>query len=382
MLFSKSLLLAALSSSAFAARLEGHARRQAVTTTTVTELITITACPCSETSTPVWTSSSVVATTTPECSTTETPTSTPVPTTSAVPTTSTVVSTSSSIVAVTTSYSTIEAVTSTSTIEAVTSTSTIEAVTSTSTIEASTSTSTIEASSSTTTAVASTTSSSSSSAWTEVPSDGVYSSTGFGTITTSSGSGDTYTGNVGSPYGSNIISISESEASSYKYVVQFTGSNTDDWKVVIWNKYSSDGTMDGWYGNACHTFTLAAGDTVYYAFDTDSQGGWTAAKGSSIPTDDYGGYASTWGEFDFGSTVNSGWSGFDVSAIMAQDADLSVQGMSICDAYNSDATCSSITTGAGTVSNAYTSAETDVGGIGGNLSAGPVRLAVVFDYDA
>ncbi|KAJ5934919.1 hypothetical protein N7466_004466 [Penicillium verhagenii] len=364
MLFSKSLLLAALSSSAFAARLEGHARRQAVTTTTVTELITITACPCSETSTPAWTSSSVVATTTPELSTTETPTSTPVPTTSAVPTTSTVESTSSSIVAVTTSYSTIEAVTSTSTIEA----------------SSSTSASSIEASS--TSAVASTTSSSSSSAWTEVPSDGVYSTTGFGTITNSSGSGDTYTGNVGSPYGSNIITVSESEASSYKYVVQFTGSNTDDWKVVIWNKYSSDGTMDGWYGNACHTFTLAAGDTVYYAFDTDSQGGWTAAKGSTIPTDDYGGYASTWGEFDFGSTVNSGWSGFDVSAIMAQDADLSVQGMSICDAYNSDATCSSITTGAGTVSNAYTSAETDVGGIGGNLSAGPVRLAVVIDYDA
>jgi hypothetical protein len=237
----------------------------------------------------------------------------------------------------------------------------------------------VEASS--TSAAATTTSSGSSSAWTEVPSDGVYSTSGFGASTNSSGSGDTYSGNVGSPYGSNIITVSESEASSYKYVVQFKGSNSEDWKVVIWNKYSSDGTMDGWYGNACHSFTLAAGETKYYAFDTDSQGGWAAAKGSSIPTDDYGGYASTWGEFDFGSTTNSGWSGFDVSAIMAQDADLSVQGMKICDAYNSDGTCSSITTGAGTVSNAYTSAETDIGGIGGNLSAGPVRLAVTIDYD-
>lgn len=352
MLFSKSLLLAALTSSAFAARLEGHARREAATTTTVTELITITACPFKQTSTPVWTTSAVVTPTpTPEYTPTPTPTpspeessstptptpeqtSTPEPTTSAVPTTS--VETTSSVVST---------------------------------------------SAEATTAAATTTSSSSSSSWTEIPSDGVYSTSGFGTITNSSGSGDTYIGNVGSPYGSNIITVSESDASSYKYVVQFKGSNTDDWKVVIWNKYSSDGTMDGWYGNACHSFTLAAGETKYWAFDTDSQGGWAAAKGSSIPTNDYGSYASTWGEFDFGSTTNSGWSGFDVSAITAQEADMSVQGMKICDEYNSDGTCSYITTGADTVSNAYTAALSAEGGIGGNLSAGPVRLSVVIDYD-
>jgi hypothetical protein len=136
--------------------------------------------------------------------------------------------------------------------------------------------------------------------------------------------------------------------------------------------------MDGWYGNACHNFTVAAGETIYYAFDTDSQGGWTAHQGS-IPTNDYGSYASTWGEFDFGSTTNDGWSGFDVSAITAQEADMSVQGMKICSKIRST-TCSSITTGAGTVSNAYTSDLADEGGIGGNLSAGPIRLAVTLDY--
>jgi hypothetical protein len=172
--------------------------------------------------------------------------------------------------------------------------------------------------------------------------------------------------------------VSASEASSYKYVVQFQGSDTEAWEVVIWNKIGPDGKMDGWYGKACHSFTLAAGATKYYAFDTDSQGGWTAAKGS-IPTNDYGSYASTWGEFDFGSTANDGWSGFDVSAIQAQKADLTVQGMKICSAL-SDGTCSSITKGAGTVDNAYTSALADKGGIGGNLVAGPVRLAVTLDY--
>ncbi|KAJ5721182.1 uncharacterized protein N7483_009116 [Penicillium malachiteum] len=223
------------------------------------------------------------------------------------------------------------------------------------------------------------TSSASGSSWTATQASGSYSTAGFGASTSSSGSGDTYEGNVGSPYGSNIIEVSESEASSYEYVVQFTGSNTDDWTVVIWNKYSSDGTMDGWYGNACKNFTLAAGDTVYYAFDSDSQGGWAAAEGSTIPTSSYGAYAATWGEFDFGSSVNDGWSGFDVSAIQANDAGYSAQGMQICDALETSL-CSSITTDEGTIDNAYTSSNSAEGGIGGNLSAGPVRLAVTIDY--
>jgi hypothetical protein len=163
--------------------------------------------------------------------------------------------------------------------------------------------------------------------------------------------------------------------------VQFTGSNTEDWFVVIWNKIGKDGKMDGWYGNACHSFSIAAGETKYYAFDADSQGGWAAAKGSSIPTDDYGGYAATWGEFDFGSTKNSGWSGFDVSAIQAQNAKLTVQGMKICSVYN-DSTCSTITSGLASVVNAYTSALASADGIGGNLNSGAVRLAVTLDYSS
>ncbi|KAJ5118472.1 hypothetical protein N7448_010178 [Penicillium atrosanguineum] len=231
----------------------------------------------------------------------------------------------------------------------------------------------------TTSAASSASSSSSDSAWTSLPASGAESTAGFGAVTGSSGSDVTYSGNVGNPYGSNIIQVSASDANQYKYVAQFQGSNTDDWTVAIWNKYSADGTMNGWYGNACQTFTLSAGSTVYIAFDDDSQGGWAAAEGSTIPTDSDGGYASTWGEFDFGSTTNNGWSGFDVSDIQAANAGFSVQGMEICDAIGG--TCSSITTDAGSVNNAYTPAETDLGGIGGNLSSGDgVRLAVTIDY--
>lgn len=215
--------------------------------------------------------------------------------------------------------------------------------------------------------------------WTSTPSSGSYSTDGFGSSTSSSGSGETYAGNVGSPYGSNIIQVSAAKASEYKYVAQFKGSSTDSWTVAIFNKYGPDNKMTGWYNNACETFTLAAGETKYVAFDEDSNGGWAAAPaGSSIPTDGAGGYASTWGEFDFGSDTNKGWSGFDVSAIAAQNAGLPVDGMKICDALGS--VCSTITKGAAKVDNAYTSAETDIGGIGANLGSGPVRMAVTIDY--
>lgn len=53
-------------------------------------------------------------------------------------------------------------------------------------------------------------------------------------------------------------------------------------------------------------FTLTPGEYRYIAIDEDSQGGWAAAPGVSIPLDSQGGYASTWGEFDFGSSINSG----------------------------------------------------------------------------
>jgi hypothetical protein len=186
-------------------------------------------------------------------------------------------------------------------------------------------------------------------------------------------------GNIGRPYGSNIVEVSSSDVSQYKYVAKF-GPSTDGWKVVIWNKAGPDGRIDGWYNNACHTFTLTAGEVRYIAFASNSQGGWTAANTTVIPADQYGGYASTWGEFDFGSTPNNDWSGFDVSAIQAQNANLEVQGMKICSLHN-EYLCSYVTRGATVVHNAYASSEADAGGIGGNLPPGPVRLVVNIDYD-
>ncbi|EIT80020.1 hypothetical protein AO1008_11619 [Aspergillus oryzae 100-8] len=194
--------------------------------------------------------------------------------------------------------------------------------------------------SATVSAVPSSSGSASGGSWTATPASGSYSTAGFGASTANSGSGNTYAGNVGNPWGSNIIEVSESDASNYKYVAAISGQNTEPWTVVFWNKYGPDGKMDGWYGNSAVTFTLNAGET---------------------------------------NNGNSGWSGFDVSAIMAQNAGLTVQGMKMCDVLSG--TCSSITTDAASVDNAYTSAETDIGGIGGNISGdGAVRIAVTIDY--
>lgn len=213
--------------------------------------------------------------------------------------------------------------------------------------------------------------------WTDVPSNGIYSTAGFGGITEPTGSGITYQGNVGSPYGSNFFRVSAADACAYEYVVQFQGPNANDWTVVFWNKYGPYGKMDGWYGHGCLEFGLGAGDTEYVAIAPDSQGAWAAAPGP-IPTDQAGSYAATWGEFDVGSKVNEGWSGFDVSVIQAQNAGLAVQGMKICDALGS--ACSSVTPNAKIVNNAYTATLASVGGLGGNLRPGPVRLNVTIDY--
>lgn len=206
-----------------------------------------------------------------------------------------------------------------------------------------------------------------------------YSKSGFGGITEASGYGIGYKGNVGKPYGSNIIKISAESSASYQYVAEFRAASSIVWTVVIWNKIGPDGLLDGWYGNECERFTLEKGKTQYIAFDENSQGGWAAAPGYSIPLDDYGGYASTWGEFDFGSIRNSGWSGFDVSAIAAQASKKQFHGMKICD--NITGTCSSISSNARNVDNAYTFDDRMIDGIGGNLPAGPVSLAVVLGYE-
>ncbi|KAJ5988652.1 hypothetical protein N7481_003862 [Penicillium waksmanii] len=215
--------------------------------------------------------------------------------------------------------------------------------------------------------------------WTDLPANNDFSTRRFGGHSKPAGTLIEYHGNVGVPWGSNIIEVSPTEAHRYKYVAQFTGSNTEPWTVIVWNKIGPDGKMDGWYGNSALTFILAPDETKYIAFDEDSIGAWGAAPGTKgLPTDDFGGYTSTWGEFSFGDIENNGWSGWDVSAIQAQIAKQKVEGMRICMADGKG--CSILTPGAKKVINAYTESKKHHDGIGGAAPPGPVRLAVDLDY--
>ncbi|KAJ5684513.1 uncharacterized protein N7477_000858 [Penicillium maclennaniae] len=212
---------------------------------------------------------------------------------------------------------------------------------------------------------------------TSVPS--AFTSKGFGGQSSPSGSNIHYKGNVGKPWGSNILSVSPEAAHNYKYVVQFNGPQSQPWTVVIWNKVGPDGKLDGWYGHSALTFVIAPGETHYVVFDEDAEGAWGAAPGTKgLPTDTWGGYTSTWGEFSFGDRENNGWSGWDVSAIQAQIAGHDVQGMRICLADGQG--CSIITPGAAKVVNAYTESKRHHDGIGGAASPGPVRLVCDLDY--
>lgn len=216
-------------------------------------------------------------------------------------------------------------------------------------------------------------------AWTSAPTNGDFSTKGFGARTEPKDTKIQYRGNVGVPWGSNIISVSPTESHRYKYVVQFTGSNTEPWMVVIWNKVGPDGKMDGWYSHTALRFILAPGEMRYVAFDEDSEGAWGAAPSAqSLPIDPWGGYSCTWGEFSFGDVENGGWSGWDVSAIQAQIAHQHVQGMRICKADGEG--CSIIEPGARKVVNAYTKTKRKHDGIGGAAPPGPVRLEVQIDY--
>ncbi|KAJ5805530.1 Allergen [Penicillium pulvis] len=267
-----------------------------------------------------------------------------------------------------------------------TSTSTSIYVAPTTTVQPTT-TSTPAAVEPTTSAAASTSSSSSSSSgsssgtWYETPSDGSYSRSGFGGSTASKSTGSLdwdYVGNVGSPWGSNIIQVAESEASQYKHVIRFEGSNSDDWSVVFWNTYGPSGKMDGfWSPNKALEFTLAPGEVAYVAIDDNSQGGWSAGQGS-VPVSLIGEWAGTWGEFDMSSEKNDGFSGWDVSSIIAQLAGFDVQGMRICNHLG--ASCSSIATGLASLLNAYTSADQGNPSLAVSQAAGAVRLVVQLDW--
>lgn len=136
--------------------------------------------------------------------------------------------------------------------------------------------------------------------------------TTFGQSTASSGqAGDFYTGNTGSPYGSNIIKVDST--SGYDFTAKFINTQSSSITVNCWNKVGSDGQPLS--GSALApkdtslTFSLGPGASQIVAFQDNSQVGCAQACSSIAES---GAFATSW----FEGNLASGGSGYDLSAIM------------------------------------------------------------------
>ncbi|KAJ5095717.1 hypothetical protein NUU61_005073 [Penicillium alfredii] len=226
--------------------------------------------------------------------------------------------------------------------------------------------------------------------WTVIPKDGQYSRLGFGGTSKKLKKGDNpwdWVGNLGIPWGSNIIQVSKSKAHQYKHVVKFVGSDSEPWIVNFWNSFTEDYQTASFTPHSALKFTLGKGEEKFVAFDDNTQGGWGAAplknqardasSSATLPTNQFGQYAVTWGEVDM-SSENNGYSGWDVSCITAQNASMPISGMKICETSGDN--CSIIGKDMSKMVKAYNEANKHSDHDAVSVPAGPLRLIVNLDY--
>ncbi|CAK7213820.1 hypothetical protein SBRCBS47491_001935 [Sporothrix bragantina] len=185
-----------------------------------------------------------------------------------------------------------------------------------------------------------------------------------------------YTGNTGcSGYGSNMKLVQSNIADQYTYGVKAVNSASETMQCVAWNKIGSDGGINGFFsGNQALTFTIPAGSSQHIVFDTNTQGGMCCQTGS-VSLTSVGEFLCPWLEFDFGDSANSGWSGFDASALVAGSVGGPYGALKACTADGS--VCSTLNAGGGGT-NAYLPGDEAADGIGGNLPAGTVSLVATW----
>ena len=150
---------------------------------------------------------------------------------------------------------------------------------------------------------------------TESQSSGAKKSFGGRTDPKDNGNYDEYIGNVGIPYGSNMIMLdSPDDIKDYKYSNTFTNPTSEKITVIMWNKSGKDGRPQSGMGlDPLMTFTLDPNESKAVAFDENTQ----AAFSQDCPRNPMQGNLPdcTWGEIDFGDLRNGAWSGYDRSSI-------------------------------------------------------------------
>jgi len=137
--------------------------------------------------------------------------------------------------------------------------------------------------------------------------------TSFGEVTTPVGEpGDDYIGNVGNPYGANVILVPS--RAGYAYTNQFNNTQDTTITVNVWQKVGPDGRPLSGSALAPEqttlTFTLTPGESKIVAFQENTQVAWAQACSERTAS---GAFATTYGEANLGT--GTGVSGYDVSAI-------------------------------------------------------------------
>ncbi|KAL8947489.1 MAG: hypothetical protein Q9222_006237 [Ikaeria aurantiellina] len=155
---------------------------------------------------------------------------------------------------------------------------------------------------------------------------------------------DQYTGNVGSPYGSNMMVVNAGDVDKYKYTNIFKNTGSTSMPIQVWNKCGRDGQAQSGMGEEPNLkFTLQPGESKAVAFDENTLAAFSRQcdrdKNSNLPM-------CVWGELTFGSEMPAGptwqasnkWSGFDRSSIPAGANEVLTMSCSSC---GSDETTSS-----------------------------------------
>jgi hypothetical protein len=192
-----------------------------------------------------------------------------------------------------------------------------------------------------------------------------------------------YTGNLGTEDGcewnSNLMTVPNSIADKYDYVMTYTNVASEPYQVICANKMGADRQLTGMFkvaGQNPLIFTLKAGETKTVVADKNTQGVCAFAP-KEVPTTEFGQYAGVWAEFDFGNDSNKGWSGADCSALVAQAYDMDVPG---CQMSQGGVDSTILPGGKGT--NAYTKGMEALDGIGLNIPAGKTTIKVEVGHGA
>ncbi|CAF9910481.1 hypothetical protein IMSHALPRED_009209 [Imshaugia aleurites] len=134
----------------------------------------------------------------------------------------------------------------------------------------------------------------------------------YGAASSSSGSGDAYRGNVGLPYGQNLVPLSDCNTDGHDYTITFTANSPVT--IALWNKVGDDyetpgRTMTGASRNAWFLFDLAANDKAVIGVAPNSQLSFSQV----CDRNENGQFNCPWGEADFSDTNNEASSGYDYS---------------------------------------------------------------------